>query len=157
MGAVCFVVASSQSTEKADPPCGFEIWLRYGSQSKFQSATNMPSHSSLVRSTTQPSHSSLVRYNLRRSTTQLSVRGLRLINRYKKMEMAPYLARQHARLLEETKRREDCAFRRQVEFSYNERFPCRLASITSSHWRFVSIFLFINSDCSCVDRTSNDG
>ena len=94
------------------------------------------------------SYSKLVRYDFRYS----SVAGIKArwstIFVTKKKIMAPYLARQHARLLEKKKRKEDAAWarsmREQVKFSYNERFPCSLASITSSHWRFVSMLSCYN-------------
>ena len=94
------------------------------------------------------SYSKLVRYDFRSS----SVAGIKArwstIFVTKKKIMAPYLARQHARLLEQKKRKEDAAWarsmREQVKFSYNERFPCSLASITSSHWRFVSMLSCYN-------------
>ena len=121
------------------------------SQSKFRSTANMPSHSKLVR------------YDFRSSIVAGIKARWSTIFVERKKGMAPYLARQHARLLEQKKRKEDAAWERshreQVKFSYNERFPCTCASITSSHWRFVSPFLLqlISSHSFCTDRERHDG
>ena len=95
-----------------------------------------------------PSHSKLVRYDFRSSTVAGIKARWSTIFVTKKKLMAPYLAKKHARLLEQKNRKEDLAWERsrreQVKFSYNERFPCSLASITSSHWRFVSMLSCYN-------------